>query len=329
MLLRSQLLAVAAATAVVVAATVATAADETVDRIVQDPAITESSGLAASILHPGIVWTVNDSGDEARLYAVDSDGATAAVLTVDGVDARDWEALAAVRGPDGVATLWVGDIGDNSSSWDSVRVLRITEPESLSTATVTAQAYDLVYEDGPADAEALLADPASGQLYIATKRASNPGLYALPAALSSDGSNTLTKIGQVPPVVTDGAWNPLDGRFALVGYVYAWVYADLGAEPEQFVLPSRPQGETVTWSTDGGSLLVGSEGVGSTIWRVQVGGQPAPTAEPAATPTDGTVSPGSTVTGASATDDGAGLPWWVWALGGAAIVGGVVVVARR
>ena len=299
----------------------------------QDPAITESSGLAASIVHPGILWTVNDSGDEPRLYAVDSGGATVAVLTVDGVDARDWEALAAVRGPDGVPTLWVGDIGDNTSSWDSVRVLRIPEPESLTSATVTAQTYDLVYEDGPADAEALLADPTSGQLYVATKRASNPGLYALPATLSSDGTNTLTRVREVPPVVTDGAWNPVDGRLALVGYVYAWLYADLGAEPEQIVLPSRPQGETVTWSTDGGALLVGSEGVGSTIWRVDVGGgQPSPTPEPtsAPAPTDPTAPAGSTPPESSATDDGAGVAWWVWALGGAAVVvGGVVVIARR
>ena len=150
--------------------------------------------------------------------------------------------------------------------------------------------------------------------------------------LSSDGTNTLTRVREVPPVVTDGAWNPVDGRLALVGYVYAWVYADLGAEPEQIVLPSRPQGETVTWSTDGGALLVGSEGVGSTIWRVDVGGgQPSPTPEPtSAPPTDPTAPAGSTPPESSATDDGAGVAWWVWALGGAAVVvGAVVVIARR
>ncbi len=312
---------------------VAHAADGTVDRVIQDPAIIESSGLAASILHPGIVWTVNDSGDEPRLYAVDGSGATVAVLTVADVDARDWEALAAVRGPDGVSTLWVGDIGDNTSSWDSVRILRIPEPQSLSSATVTAQSYDLVYEDGPADAEALLADPASDQLYVATKRASSPGLYALPTTLSQAGSNTLTRVREVPPVVTDGAWNPVDGRFALVGYVYAWVYADLEAEPERIVLPARPQGETVTWTPDGGALLVGSEGVGSTIWRVDVGGgQPSPTTEPApsSATTDATAPPSSAVPQPSPSGDDDGVAWWVWALGGAvAVVAGVVVVARR
>jgi hypothetical protein len=330
MSLRKRLVLAGMVIAVSVAAPMALAhgADGTVDRVVQDPAITESSGLATSIRHPGIVWTVNDSGDEPRLYAVDTNGATVAVLTVADVEARDWEAVAAVRGPDGVPTLWVGDIGDNTSSWESVRVLRIPEPAVLTSATVTAQRYELVYDDGPADAEALLADPGSGQLYIATKRASNPGMYALPAALSSDGTNVLSRVREVPPVVTDGAWNPVDGRFVLVGYVYAWLYADLGAEPEQLVLPPRPQGETVTWSADGRSVLVGSEGVGSTIWRVDVGGG-RPSSTPAPGSADPTTSPGATAVVSPAASDGGRVAWWVWALGGAAVAVGAVVFARR
>ena len=39
---------------------------------IRDPRITESSGLAASRLHPGIYWTHNDSDDGPYLYAVDS-----------------------------------------------------------------------------------------------------------------------------------------------------------------------------------------------------------------------------------------------------------------
>ncbi len=45
---------------------------------ISDPRITESSGLATSWAIPGIVWTVNDSGDKPRVYGLDATGETVA-----------------------------------------------------------------------------------------------------------------------------------------------------------------------------------------------------------------------------------------------------------
>ena len=45
---------------------------QTVDFRIEDARITESSGLALSMRHPHTVWTVNDSGDSARVFAVDT-----------------------------------------------------------------------------------------------------------------------------------------------------------------------------------------------------------------------------------------------------------------
>ncbi|MGC5410674.1 ABC transporter substrate-binding protein, partial [Streptomyces sp. DT225] len=53
---------------------------------IEDPRITESSGLAASRLHPGIYWTHNDSDDGPYVFAVDSrTGKTVATITMKGV----------------------------------------------------------------------------------------------------------------------------------------------------------------------------------------------------------------------------------------------------
>src|SRR4051812_34259336 len=62
---------------------------------IKDPRITESSGLAASRLHPGIYWTHNDSDDGPYIYAVDSrTGKTVATLTLKGIGSpRDVEAI--------------------------------------------------------------------------------------------------------------------------------------------------------------------------------------------------------------------------------------------
>jgi hypothetical protein len=235
----------------------------------RDPRIVESSGLAVSHRHPGVLWTHNDSGDRARLFAVGPDGHTRATLTLAGVEARDWEAVAAGRDDRGRPALFAGDIGDNNGVWPDVSVYRVTEPAALRDTTAAAVRYRLRYPDGPHNAEALLADPRSNRLYVATKRLSGDGgLYQAPARLRSDRVNLLHRLARVPPVVTDGAFAP-DGRsFVLRDYQAAYVYTAPGHRVASFELPLQFQGESIAVAPDGRSVLVGSEGADSDIWRV-------------------------------------------------------------
>jgi hypothetical protein len=249
---------------------------------IRDPRVTESSGLAASRLHPGVVYTHNDSGDAARVFAVGPDGRVLATLRLAGVRARDWEAIAAGRDERGRPALFVGDVGDNRGSWPSVAVYRIAEPATLRDATVPARRYRLRYPDGPRNAEALLVDPRSDRLFVASKEPVGGGLYEAPATLRSDRVNLLHRVAAVPPLVTDGAFAP-DGRtYVLRGYLDAYVYAASGRRIDSFSLPAQDQGESLTCTLDGREVLVGSEGVDSPVWRVRL---PA-----AATPPDGTAS---------------------------------------
>jgi len=252
----------------------------------EDPRIVESSGLALSRRHPGVVWTHNDSGDAARLFAVGSDGRTRAVLTLAGVEARDWEAVAAGRDDRGRPALFAGDIGDNNGVWPEVAVYRVTEPAALRDATVPAARYRLRYADAPRNAEALLIDPRSNRLYVATKAEAGGGLYRAPARLDPAGINVLRRVARVPPVVTDGAFLPGGRGFVLRDYQQAHVYTAPGRRAGSFDLPLQFQGESLAVSSDGRSLLVGSEGPGSEVWRVplppSVLGQVAPTTRPPA-----------------------------------------------
>jgi hypothetical protein len=244
---------------------------------IRDPRVTESSGLAASRLHPGVVYTHNDSGDAARVFALGPDGRVLATLRLAGVRARDWEAIAAGRDERGRPALFVGDIGDNRGTWPSVAVYRISEPAVLRDATVPARRYRLRYPDGPRNAEALLVDPRSNRLFVASKDPVGGGLYQAPAALRGDGVNLLRRVAEAPPLVTDGAFAP-DGRtFVLRGYLDAYVYTASGRRLDSFSLPAQDQGESVTYTRDGRDLLVGSEGVDSPVWRVRL---PAAAAAP-------------------------------------------------
>jgi hypothetical protein len=250
-----------------------------------DPRVVESSGLAASRRHAGVLWTHNDSGDAARLFAVGRDGRVLATLRLAGVRARDWEALAVGRDERGEPALFAGDIGDNQGVWPWVTVYRVAEPARLRDATVRAQRYRLRYPDGPRDAEALLVDPRGNRLYLASKDEAGGRLYQAPATLRADRANLLRRVRRVPSLVTDGAFSP-DGRLLVLrDYGTAHVYAAPGRRLASVPLPLQPQGESIAFAADGGSLLAGSEGAGSEVWRVplpEVALPPATTTRPPA-----------------------------------------------
>lgn len=244
----------------------------------QDPRITESSGLTVSARHPGVLWTHNDGGSVALVMAVDRTGRTVATVQLRGIDPYDPEALAPGRDPQGRPALFLGDIGDNSRRRPDVSVFRFPEPGRLRDQTVTATWFKLTYPDGPHDAEALLVRPRDGRIWVATKDVFGGGLYEAPARLRTDRPNPLTRIGDVPGLVTDGAFLP-DGRFVLRTYTAAYLYSAPGRLLGQEILPEQQQGESL--AVDGSRLLVGSEGNDSPVYAVPI---PASTASPTAAP---------------------------------------------
>lgn len=284
---------------------------------IQDPRIEESSGLASSLSTPGVVWTVNDSGGRAQVYGIDDRGRTVSTVTLVGATNRDWEAVAVSPRPGGGSWLWVGDIGDNNSVWPAVRVYRVAEPETPGNHSATPTAYDLVYPDGPRDAEALLVDPQTGRLYVVSKRVQGAAVYQAPATLRAGRVNRLVKVAAAPALVTDGSVAP-DGRVALRDYLQAWVSPRVAAKRERVDLPLLPQGESLTWTTDGAALLVGTEGQRSEVWRVPVAGPASPTP----TPTSASPSPSSTAVSSAPS------PWLV-VVAGLALGAGAAVVLRR
>ncbi|MGH3378966.1 MAG: hypothetical protein ACRDP6_29980 [Actinoallomurus sp.] len=244
---------------------------------IKDARIEESSGLAASRRHPGIVYTFNDSGNTPRVYALGPDCRTRAVLTVGGARNRDWEAMA--LGPDGI---YIGDIGDNlDGAWPYVTVYRIPEPARLRTQTLRATAYRIKYADGARNAETMMIDPRTGRLYIASK-AFGDSLYEGPKKLRTSGFNIMHKVAGAPFYATDGAFAP-DGRtFVIRGYWDAEIYKAPGKKIADVQVPSQKQGEGITFTADGRSLLLSSEGTDQPLWQVPV---PASALPPKATTT--------------------------------------------
>ncbi len=248
------------------------AAVQLAQRTLLDPTIDELSGLAASRLHPGVLYGINDSGGSASVYAIDDAGATVATLSLAGVDARDWESLAPGRAADGSPVLWIGDIGDNSENQSRVRLLEIDEPAELVDQDVAFRSFWIAYEDGPHNAEALVVHPSDGRVWVATKGNGEPGgLYRAPGELSPDRTTILEYVRPVPPSITGGDWElsaAAEPRLVLIDY---WrIHRLEGNSWVSKLGPLQLQREAMAWpwlpdAPDNDRVLLGSEGAGSGI----------------------------------------------------------------
>lgn len=281
--MRRALAAIAlAATMVPASVGPAVAADSTEVCRFSDERLDEISGMTLSLRHPGVLWVHNDSSGGPYIYAIDATTCeTLARVRIDGIAARDIEAIASGRDAKGRPVLWVADIGDNLDSWPEVRLHRVREPKTIESTTVTARTYRVTYADRPHNAEALLVDPASGAMWIVTRQLAHGRLYALPSPLSRTEVNIAQPIQREGGLVTDGAVSPDGSRYVLRNYVDATVFAGLppGSDPVPVAMPFQPQGEAVTWTADGRDLLVASER-DNRLLRVSVGdtGQSIPSA---------------------------------------------------
>lgn len=239
----------------------AQAEPETLFRFADDT-IDESSGLVDL---GGLVLTVNDSGDDAVVYAVDArTGETVGRTSYTSDEVLDVEALA--QGPDG--SVWVADIGDNRANRLFVSLYRLP-PVGRGDRAVTATRYDLVYPGRPRDAETLLVHPQTGRVYVVSKGLFGGNVFAAPERLRTDAPNRLRKVGDAGGLVTDGAFLP-DGRHAVLrNYSDAVVFRARGWKAEVgFDLPSQKQGEGIAVSASGRRVVISSEGAGSEVVAV-------------------------------------------------------------
>jgi hypothetical protein len=195
---------------------------------VDAPWLDEISGLAVSQEQPGVLWVIEDSGNEPEVVALSEAGAVLARATLEGRSNRDWEDLA--LGPcDAGACLFVADIGDNAGTALEVALLRLPEPMIDQAAvepvllTVPADRLPFTYAEGPQDAEALVIEP-DGTPVVLTKRGGGTtrvyrldGLAADVPAVADDPVlvNTARKGGPISLGVTGADLLP-DGSRLLV-----------------------------------------------------------------------------------------------------------------
>lgn len=237
-----------------------------------DLSIDESSGIARSAAFPGKYYTHNDSGDSARFWRFGLDGKCEGPFEVAGAQAVDWEDMAsAVIG--GTKFLYFADIGDNQEKRTSVVIYRLAEPGAAPERMAEFDRFELVYPDGPHNAETFLVHPQGGEMQIVTKadsgecRVYGTGARPAPGKLKLAYLGSFTMSSPLPPgrLSTGGDVSP-DGKYVIVrSYLEAYEFACSSPEswfkgrPLKVKTALEPQGEAIGYSLDGKMLVTTSE----------------------------------------------------------------------
>lgn len=300
-------------------------ATDTVAFTITDARIGESSGLVRDTAAK-VYWTVNDSGAAGIIYALTDRGEVRGTLNYR-AEPVDAEAVAMYGD-----RLYVADIGDNAAVRDFVTVFLFPQPRPTGL-TVEYRSFDFSYPDGQHDAEAFLVDN-TGRFYIVTKGLRGGDIYAAPVDPSRYAMNPLERVGSAPAFVTDGVFLPKGDQIALRTYDSVVIIdATSFRTVAKTTIPVQPQGESIAVSLDGESLLLGSEGKNSKVYKIKIPTDATATATPSGSPSNAN---GSDPGAAGDEDDeesataGAGRAGTLLALGLAAfvaLVAGVVVGA--
>ena len=255
---------------------------------VETESINEISGLAASRKNEDVLWVHNDSGDSARFYALNVQGELLGTFNLQGASATDWEDMAI--GPGSVSGddyLYLADIGDNSRSRTSIRVYRTLEPAvsaDQGPVNVNIADWDELPMQYPAstkyDAETLLIDPVSTDLFIVTKDRAGEGIahvFRNPAPHIASVMVTLELVDDITfsQLLTGGDVSPTGNAIILRSYSSGlyWQRAEGTDLWDAFSNSScsvpieiEPQGEALAFTADGYGYLTVSEGINQPIY---------------------------------------------------------------
>ncbi|MEM9391695.1 MAG: hypothetical protein AAGA02_14550 [Bacteroidota bacterium] len=233
--------------------------------------INEASGLEVSHVNPGLLWTHNDSGDTSRLFLIQENGENIGEFYLKGVRNRDWEDIAVGPGPvKNENYIYIGETGDNRTIYEDKYIYRFAEPKADKSLLINN--YDILefrYPDGNRDAECLMIDPITKDLYIISKRERQVHVYLMAYPQHVDSINALVKLGTLPHHNIIAGDISSDGKEIILktyDEILYWqrnagesVMEALSRAAVNIPYKSEPQGEAMAWKNDGSGFYTLSE----------------------------------------------------------------------
>lgn len=251
--------------------------------IIENSEINEASGIASSKIYEDVLYVHNDSGDKSRIFAINKKGKSLCEFHLLNCQARDWEDVATGPGPlDSCSYIYVGDIGDNEAKYDIKYIYRFPEPNLSvidSQKVVIVQNVDKIrfrYSDGKFDAEALMVDPLTKDIFIASKRDLKVRLYQIRYPQSLTKINTMKCIDTLDVSIVVAADISSSGtEIIMKNYheVYYWqrgrgesVQRALSRMPRKLTYVKERQGEALAWDKHSDGYFTMSEQTNSHLY---------------------------------------------------------------
>ena len=238
--------------------------------------VPECSALWASVKHPGVFWTLSDSGSRPEIVPIFADGSLAnsrGGVMLSGAKNFDWEALTA----DGDGNLIVADVGNNISTRKELSLYIFKEPDLFATGVNDVRKVSFAWPDQVAfpdpdlshDCEAAFF--ANGRVYLLTKHRRDTLTDLWCAEITPEGKQAnMRKVARFDAqgMVTDASISPDGKSLAILTYRNIWVFRlpakgeDFFNGPALFTLINPPvqswQVEGCAWLNDH-TLIIGSE----------------------------------------------------------------------
>ncbi len=250
--------------------------------VINDKRIDEASGISASRTFKKHFWTHNDSGDSARFFLINDKGRFVAQYHLPKVIVRDVEDISAgkwseKKGEKVKNYIFLADMGDNKAQYESSKIYVIPEPTAFSkkdeeNAIKSYKIIEFSFEDGKRDAETLLFDHITKDMYVVSKREKNVNVYKIAYPQSTEKINIAKKVATLPFTLAVAGDITLDGKHIIIknyANIYYWkrdpkkpFEKAFDQKPKRVPYIYEPQGEAVTWSVDGNAYYTLSEEVG-------------------------------------------------------------------
>ncbi|XP_069134161.1 uncharacterized protein [Argopecten irradians] len=249
-----------------------------VNGYIEETFIDEASGLAASRLHDGILYTQNDHGDAPHIYAINSsDASLVSILTISGAENHDWEDLAVGPCTQGSSTfcIYIADTGYSSANDDEANIIyRVQEPTSLTDEHQTLNVDStLRFSWNEEESQALMVDPQANVYLISNVRSGRGMVVKLPqvwgqAVPTPVSSSTFLPILTTHHDPTAADISP-DGKRLLVkakSHVFYWSVPDgdylaaVTKPPIELPYIHESLGEAICWDDKGEAYFTLGEG---------------------------------------------------------------------
>ncbi len=235
----------------------------------------EQSGIAESVLNNDLLYVQEDSGNANKIFGFNHNGQLKTSIDLPQSFNRDWEDIAVAPGPEkGISYIYLADIGNNFGLFKTFTIYRFKEknyknnyPEKDTINTIEKITFQ--YPEKPKDAEAIMVNPVTKDIYVVTKEKDKANVYVAAYPQKLKTLNTLTLFCTLPfSQITSAAISATGTEIIMRSTKNIWywkiapkstVLQTLKKQPVSINFEDEPQGEGICFSKQINGFITSTE----------------------------------------------------------------------